>query len=161
MGSPDGGLCCYCHLGHCIIYNDTMSPAPATTLCNTLISPRCLGECPRPGGLSQSPTLAGSTSLRHESRNPSETVACRGRPALMEGAVALISGEQKIKTCQEESGCLTRLSEGWRMHLCQCVGPRTLPDGFYKLSHLMVLLKSLMGRCFPIKFSQVLAPLSQ
>lgn len=79
----------------------------------------------------------------------------------MEGAEALILGEQKIKACQEELGGLTRLSEGRMMHLCQCVGLRTLPIGFYKLSHLMAPLKSLMGRSFPIKFSQLLAPLSQ
>lgn len=75
--------------------------------------------------------------------------------------MTLITEEQKIKRCQEELGCLTRLSEEPMMHLCQCVGLRTLPIGFYELSHLMVPLKSLMGRSFPIKFSQLLAPLSQ
>lgn len=54
-----------------------------------------------------------------------------------------------------------KVSEGWMMPLCPCVGPRTPSIGFYKLSHLMVPLKSLKGRCFPIKFSQLLAPLSQ
>lgn len=68
----------------------------------------------------------------------------------MEGAVALIFGEQKIKTRQEEPGCPARFFEGWMLHLCQHVGPRTLPIGFYKLSHLMVPLRSLRVGVFPL-----------
>lgn len=54
-----------------------------------------------------------------------------------------------------------KVSEGWMMPLCPVLAPGPLPIGFYKLSHLMVPLRSLKGRCLPIEFSQLLAPLSQ